>query len=142
MMLRKVLIDTNVYIAWLNGGRHDEVMLGLGRVRYLSGIVHMELRAGAKGLPARRALDQLVRAYRAAERLILPTDEIFEAAGKVLLRLRAGGREIRRASLVNDVLIALCARSIGASVVTSDSDFEHIRSVVPFHLETVPIAGE
>jgi predicted nucleic acid-binding protein len=137
MTLRKILIDTNLYVGWLNSGSHQDILLGRGRVRYLSAIVQMELRAGAKGLPARRALDQLVRAYRASERLVLPSDEVFDTAGKVLLRLRRAGLEVRRASLVNDVLIALSARCVGACVVTSDRDFEAIRKTVPFQLETV-----
>ena len=40
--------------------------------------------------------------------------------------------------LVNDVLIALAARSLGASVVTRDeTDFHLVRSVTPFDLEIV-----
>jgi predicted nucleic acid-binding protein len=54
------------------------------------------------------------------------------------MRMRDAGREVRRASLVNDVLIALSARSIGAGVVTSDQDFQVICNAVPFHLETIP----
>jgi predicted nucleic acid-binding protein len=54
-----------------------------------------------------------------------------------LQRLREGGREIRRASLVDDVLIALTARSIGATMFTADEDYEVIRSVVDFKLERV-----
>jgi predicted nucleic acid-binding protein len=42
-------------------------------------------------------------------------------------------------ALVNDVLIALSARSLGASVVTSNArDFAAIREVRPFKLAVVP----
>jgi predicted nucleic acid-binding protein len=51
--------------------------------------------------------------------------------------LKDRGREIRRASLVGDVLIAHTARSVGAAVLTSDRDFEAIRSVLDFELEMV-----
>lgn len=40
-------------------------MLGQGFVRYLSAVVHMELRVGATTRSARRALEQLVRSYEA-----------------------------------------------------------------------------
>jgi predicted nucleic acid-binding protein len=51
----------------------------------------------------------------------------------VLRELRAKGRETRRASLVHDVLIALTAREIGATVITGDvSDFEVIYELVDF----------
>lgn len=41
MRLEKVLIDTNLYVEWLNDGRHEHLMLGPGFVRYLSVVVHM-----------------------------------------------------------------------------------------------------
>jgi predicted nucleic acid-binding protein len=47
------------------------------------------------------------------------------------------GREIRRSSLVSDVLIAHTARSLGAAVLTRDRDFEAIRAVFDFELEQV-----
>jgi len=46
---------------------------------------------------------------------------------------------VRRSSLVGDVLIAHTARSLGASVVTADRDYEAIRSVLDFDLEVVSI---
>ena len=50
-------------------------------------------------------------------------------------RLKAEGREIRRSSLVSDVLIAHTARSLGAAVVTRDADFKTIRAVLDFDLD-------
>ena len=137
MILRKAIIDTNLYIGWLNQGLHEDLMLGPGLVRYLSAVVQMELRVGATMLPARRALDQLVRAYRAGGRIITPDAEMFDQAGRTLQRLREIGREIRRASFVHDVLIALSARSIGAALLTADEDYQAIRAVVDFKLEMV-----
>jgi predicted nucleic acid-binding protein len=43
------------------------------------------------------------------------------------------------ASLVRDVLIALTARTIGATLVTADAgDFEAIRALKRFSLQVVP----
>jgi len=39
---------------------------------------------------------------------------------------------------VNDVLVALSARSIGATVVTMDADFNAIAEVIPFPVKIVP----
>jgi predicted nucleic acid-binding protein len=135
--LRKVVLDANLYIDWLNAGRRDELMVAPGLVRYLSVIVQMELRVGATTTSASRAVEQLVRAYRASARVVAPAPEVFDLAGCVLQRLRAEGREIRRASLLNDVLIALSARSIGATLITADQDYEIIRGVVDFKLQRV-----
>jgi predicted nucleic acid-binding protein len=141
VILRKVVLDTNLYIGWLNKGWTPDLFVGPGLVRYLSAVVHMELRVGAKMLPAQRALDQLVKAYRTSGRLVLPDADVFDRAGRTLQRLREKGREIRRPSLVNDVLIALSARSLGATVLTTDQDFETIREVLDFGLQMVAPAG-
>jgi predicted nucleic acid-binding protein len=139
MILRKVVLDTNLYIGWLNEGLNADLFVGPGLVRYLSAVVHMELRVGATMLPARRALDQLVKAYRTSGRLVLPDMGVFDRAGRTLQRLREEGHEIRGASLVNDVVIALSARSLGATVLTTDQDFETIRSVLDFGLQMVAL---
>lgn len=137
MTLRKAILDTNLYIGWLNHGLHEDLMLGPGLVRYFSAVVGMELRVGATMLPARRALDQLIRAYRVGGRIIAPDAEMFDQAGRALQRLRESGREVRRASLVNDVLIALTARSIGAMLLTADEDYRAIAAIVNFKLAMV-----
>ncbi len=134
----RVVLDTNLYIGWLVRGRHADLMVGPGFVRHLSAVVVMELRAGATTPSARRALERMLRAYRAAGRLLSPPAALFEDAGAVLQALRVAGREVRRASLVHDVLIALSARAIGATLYTSDrADFEAIRSVRRFELKVV-----
>jgi predicted nucleic acid-binding protein len=98
----------------------------------------MELRVGAATRPARRLLDQLVRAHAAAARLVAPSTSVFDEAGLVLRALRLAGREIRRASLVNDIPIALSARHLGATLYTADAeDFTAIRRVRDFRLEVV-----
>ena len=137
MTLRKVVLDTNVYIGWLNAGLNERIMLGPGLVRFLSAVVQMELRVGAATLPARRAVDHLVRGYEAGGRLVAPANALFDSAGRTLRMLKEEGREIRRGSLVGDVLIAHTARSMGAVVLTADRDFEAIRSVLDFELEMV-----
>ena len=59
---------------------------------------------------------------------------VFEEAGAVLRTLRARGMEIRRASIVNDVVIAMSCRAIGATLYTADFDYEAIRSARDFRL--------
>ena len=65
----------------------------------------------------------------------MPSSEVFDRAGGVLRELKLAGREVRQASLCNDVLIALTARSIGASVATVNlDDFAAIRRIKRFDL--------
>ena len=136
--MTKVLLDTSIYVDWLNRGRRPELMLGQGFVRYLSAVVHMELRVGATTRPARRGLDQLVHAYEAGGRLVTPSARMFADAALILQRLHSRGHEIRRASLVHDVLIALTARTLGATLHTTNAtDFEAIRNLREFPLQIV-----
>ena len=133
--MKKVLPDTNVYIDWINRGLREDLMIGSGMVRYLSAVVVMELRAGIVSRRTERALDQLLRPYAEAGRILSPSAAIFDRAGQVLRELRARGREVRRASLVGDVLIALAARASGATLWTANAgDFEAIRAIEPFSL--------
>jgi hypothetical protein len=53
--VKRVLIDTNIYIDWLNNGAREPLMLGPGLVRYLSAVVVLELKAGAKSRTSRRS---------------------------------------------------------------------------------------
>ena len=117
MSSRKVVLDTNVYIDWMNRGLREAFMIGPGFVRYLSAVVQMELRVGARTLPARRAVDQLLRAYRTAGRVVAPDARLFDSAGRTLRALQEEGREVR--------------------LVTADRDYEAIRSAFDFDLEVV-----
>ena len=37
--MTKLLLDTNLYVGWLNHGQHEALMVGPGFVRYLSSVV-------------------------------------------------------------------------------------------------------
>ena len=137
-VFRKAVFDTNLYVDWLNHRARPDLFVGEGFVRHLSAVVIMELRLGARARAATRALDRMVRAYDRVDRIVVPTASAFETAGIVLAALRRRGHETRRASLVNDVLIAMTCREIGATLYTADSDHEAIRAVRDFRLVVVP----
>ncbi len=109
-------------------------------VRYLSAVVILELLVGARSPRDRRALKALVTDFRRSGRILVPTASVYEEAGEVLRRLQAemGYGVSGASSLVNDVLIALSARSIGATVITQNrGDFEAIQTTSPFKLAIV-----
>ncbi len=139
--MRRVVIDTNLYVDWLNVGRHEEVLFQRDAVKYLSAVVMLELYAGAFSPRDRRVVRTVVAAFDRADRLLVPSGVVYEDAGHVLRALQQsrGYQVARSRSLVNDVLIALSARSIGATVVTNNArDFAAIREVRPFKLTIVP----
>jgi len=138
--VRRRVFDTGIYIDWINSGLHEEVLFETGIVRHLSAVVLMELEAGAFRPRDRKLLHTLERTFRRVERLLVPSAGVYSEAGEVLRRLQSRrGYELRKShSIVNDVLIALSARSIGATVVTQNrGDYEAIRSIRPFGLQTV-----
>src|SRR3990172_6430481 len=110
--MRRLVIDSGVYIDWLNAGRHEDILLDRGTVKYLSAVVLMELRAGAFSVRERRLVHRLETTFLRTGRVVSPTPAVFSEAGEVLRRLQSErGYNIKRGhSIVNDVLIALSAR--------------------------------
>lgn len=100
----------------------------------MSTVVLFELMVGAATKVARHRLEaDYVRAFRLANRILTPSQLVWEkaAAAEADLRVRkrhAGKLEAR--GFANDLLIALTCRSIGATLITANvADFELIRSV-------------
>jgi hypothetical protein len=139
--MRRVVIDTNVYVDWINRGQHEAVLFQPETVKYLSAVVLMELRAGAFSPSDRRLLQRLQTAFERAGRVLTPSRGVFAEAGDALRRLQADRVYKIGAShsIANDVLIALSARSIGATLVTqNERDYRAIQAVRPFRLVIVP----
>ena len=139
--MRRVVVETNLYIDWLNEGRHEGVLFQRDAVKYLSTVVVLELYAGAFSPRDRRVLRGVVSAFERADRMLVPSGAVWEEAGHVLRALQASRGSVGAGypSLVNDVLIALSARAIGATVTTSNErDFAAIRRVRPFKLAIIP----
>ena len=138
--MRRLVIDTNIYIDWFNAGRYEDILFQRDTVKHLSAVVLMELRAGAFSVPDRRLVQRVESAFAKAGRIVTPSRTVFAEAGDALRRLHASrGFQINKShSIVNDVLIALSARSIGATVVTKNGgDYRAIQSVRTFQLLVV-----
>lgn len=89
---------------------------------------------------ARTRLHVLFRTFRRLGRLLVPSDEVYEDAGRVLRQLQAvHGYRLRQAhSLTHEVLMALSARAVGETVVMQNQgDFLAIQSIRPFKLSLV-----
>lgn len=137
----RVVFDSDLYIDWINVGSREELLLGRWFARYMSTVVLLELQAGALGPVAAKAVGDLYRIFTRTGRLLSPSPETFWRAGSVLRVLqRRHGFDLRnRFRLVNDCLIALSSRQVGATVITrNERDFRLIQQVVPFSLVVVP----
>jgi len=138
--MRRVVLDTNVYVDWINRRGYEDVVFERDTVKYLSAVVLMELRAGAFSRRDRRLVRGLEDAFDRSGRILSPSRTAFAEAGDLLraLQARSGYRIGGSHSIANDVLIALSARSIGATVVTQNArDYRAIRAVRSFRLATV-----
>ena len=100
----------------------------------------MELRASAFSATDRRLVRRLEAAFETAGRIVVPSRGVLADAGDALRRLQVehGFHLATSHGIVNDVLIALSARSIGAIVLTQNArHYEAIQAVRPFQLVVV-----
>lgn len=106
----------------------------------LSAVVLTEMMAGANDESTRKVFERTYENYRRDDTLIVPNDEDWLLAGKVLYwltqerRRRSGGRGLPRLKpgasqrMALDVLLAVSARRWKAAVVTENwEDFKAIR---------------
>jgi predicted nucleic acid-binding protein len=130
----KVVLDTNVFVNYLRVGLHADWVFGRvgNTIRFLSAIVLMELRLGADTPQRKRAVDRIQRAFPPG-RLVAPAPHVFEKAGRLFRTLYGDGSGLRdRLGPLNDLLIALTARQIGATLVTSNlNEFRRIAARAP-----------
>ena len=127
-----VTYDTNVFI------NRKPAYFPAGFV--MSAVVMQELAAGAVDDSELKQLNAARLAYKKEDRLLVPLEEDWWQAGRVLnallrgLKARARGRTPRlpdteKHRIISDVLIAVTARRARALVVTDNvKDFERIRS--------------
>lgn len=127
------LLDTAVYIENFRSGRFTFRLLQSPFVIRCSSVVLHELLRGARSPTERKFVLELSRRCQ----VVTPTEQQWLKAAEILNRLRR--REHYEAAklreLAFDVLIALSARSIGASVITTNhADFRAIQRELSFHL--------
>lgn len=144
-MTTRVLFDTSVYITVLR----DESFARTFRSQYVravprthfSSIVVQELLAGMRTLRHRRQAAALYEPFEKAGRMLTPTHRVWKEAGIVLATIADRTPQFRSKfspGFLNDILIALSSRSIGAAVVTRNAeDFRLIREFRSFTLEVI-----
>jgi predicted nucleic acid-binding protein len=124
------ILDTSIYIDHWERGLYQETLENLRRAYIIrhSAVVLSELRHGARGRDAERVVADL---YELATIRWEPSVADWWEAGRLVRNIGdSEGWDInKRRDFQNDALIALTARSHGATVVTANSsDFELLRS--------------
>lgn len=144
-MAARFLFDSSIYIAVLR----DENFARAFRPRYIrdiprthfSSVVIQELIAGARTFRHRRQAASLYEPFERAGRIVTPSHSMWKEAGVVVVTLAEKAPQWRdklSRGLLNDILIALSGRSVGATVVNRNGeDFRLIRQFRAFTLEVI-----
>jgi len=141
----RLLFDTSVYISVLR----DETFAQEFRPRYFrdiprthfSSVVIQELLAGARTFRHRRQAAALYEPFERAGRIVTPSHSVWKEIGTIVAVLAERVPQFRdklSRGLINDMLIALSGRSIGATVVTRNGeDFRLIQRFRTFALQVI-----
>lgn len=140
----KYMIDSDLYIELLRTGQYHDIIAELYLREtpniYFSSVVAQELLSGVINEAGRKNVEALLHPFEKAGRIVTPGHAAWKDAGYILSKLRKENPQLksRLPRMINDALIAMSARSIGATVVTlNSSDFEAIKSVRDFSYKTV-----
>jgi predicted nucleic acid-binding protein len=140
-----LLFDTSVYVSIFRNAAFAAEF----RPRYLqdipltyfSSVVVQELLAGARTPRQRRQVAALYEPFERVRRIITPSHLVWKEVGSlvaVVLEKTPQFRSKLASGLLNDILIALSGRSIGARVVTGNGqDFRLIQQFRDFGLEII-----
>jgi predicted nucleic acid-binding protein len=107
---------------------------------HLSSIVVEELYAGALDAEAIGLVESYVGALERAGRVIAPTFQDWKEAGKIVAKAtrKETSRKSKVQQMLNDILLALCARRIGADLFTFNrEDFQMIQRYRAFSLKVL-----
>jgi len=135
----KHLIDTDLYVDLIQSGTtlpfirelYDKDAPGI----YFSSIVAQELLAGARSPAGRKHVEVLFRPFERVGRVVTPGHNHWKDAG--VLHDRPGLKG-KLPALVNDCLLALSARSLGATLYTKNrDDFTLLQSRRSFSLVVI-----
>jgi predicted nucleic acid-binding protein len=142
--LLPILLDTNVYLFAMRSDEgaafFERRFLPLVFQTHLSSVVVEELYAGALDAQAERLVESYVGALERAGRVVAPTFQDWKEAGRLIARAtrKETSRKSKVQQMLNDILLALCARRIGGDLFTFNrEDFQLIHRHRPFSLKVL-----
>ena len=140
----KYLLDTNVYLDAVRSeesrARFRRAFFPLLPATFLSAVVAYELNVDARDRRTRSLIRDFIRPMERTGRLVSPGFEDWVDASEIVTAIeeRDEGWRSKLPALVNDVLITLSARRIGATLLTHNrEDFRLIRRHRDFSLRVL-----
>jgi predicted nucleic acid-binding protein len=144
----KIILDTNVYVEACRSdetrARFRATFFPLQPATYLAAVVAYELRVNAADRPTTRLVQQWIEPMERSGRLVTPTFTDWMDAADIVTAIETRDQSWRSKlpALLNDVLIALCARKIGATLLTHNAkDYRFIRRHKEFSLRVLAADG-
>jgi predicted nucleic acid-binding protein len=142
--MAKHLVDTDLYIDLIQSGGTLPILRELYQREasgiYFSSVVAQELLAGVRHPAARKHVEALLGPFEKTGRVVTPGHRQWKEAGDVLARLLDHRPDLKSKlpALVNDCLLALSARAIGATLYSRNrDDFMMLRKMRTFSLVIV-----
>ena len=144
-MTTPLLFDTSVYVSiFRNAAFAAEFRPRYLRdipLTYFSSVVVQELLAGARTPRQQRQVAALYEPFERVRRIITPSHLVWKEVGRVIAVVLEKTPQLRSklaSGLLNDILIALSGRSMGARVVTGNAqDFRLVQQFQDFALEII-----
>lgn len=140
----KYLLDTNIYLDAFRSQQKKEqfrkLFFPLLPSTFFSAVVAYELHINAWDGRTREALGEFIRPLERAGRVVTPSFDDWVEASTIVTEIERKDRSWRSKipALLNDILIALCARQIGAILITKNrDDFRLIRRHKDFQLRVL-----
>jgi predicted nucleic acid-binding protein len=140
----KHLIDTDLYIDLIQSGTTLPLIRELyykdAPGIYFSSIVVQELLAGARSPAGRKRVEILFRPFEKVGRVVTPSHNLWKDAGGILAKILQDRPSLKSKlpALVNDCLLALSARSLGATLYTRNrDDFMLLQTIRSFALVVI-----
>lgn len=140
----KYLLDTNVYLGAFRSDQKKaqfrQTFFPLLPATFLSSVVAYELYVNARDHRTRSLVQEFIRPIEQARRLVAPAfDDWVEASAIVTaMEQKDRGWRSKLPALLNDILISLCARRIGGTLLTyNKDDFRLIRRHKDFSLRVL-----
>jgi len=142
-MAVRYVFDSNIYIRCMRD-REFAVRREADYIRripftYFCSVVVQELLLGCLHDLAVKRARAFYKPFERVNRIVNPLYPDWEETGMIGQKIirKHPHLKAKRFALINDVLIALCCRRIGATLITQNSkDFQIISSIKPFRFET------
>jgi predicted nucleic acid-binding protein len=139
----KLVLDTNIFVSYFRAGLHQKWIEGRVEetTRFLSSIVLFELLLGAQNQKRVSVINKLLRSFP-KRRIVYPTTGVYRKSAEVFLKTFGNKSEAwpqDRLGPVNDILIAVTAFRMGATVITENvKEFSRIAHHLPGFKFSIP----